>query len=196
VAVSQDLAAEYRILGDYAGPERYRFEKSDGPRPFGKTIHVAVSARRVFLGTADSFHVDIFDHRGLKKGRIHRQEPLKEFRAPEKAFYLDEVFRGRRNAEQKRRIRRAVDEMVFPKHLPAYSAFLVDERNKLWIEEAFAAADRSRLWRAFSEDGAEVGTLETPPQFALLELNETDAVGKWTDADGVESVRRFSLVRR
>ncbi|MDP1859572.1 MAG: hypothetical protein Q8K82_12930 [Gemmatimonadaceae bacterium] len=195
IRVAREVASEYKSLGTFAGPERYRFPKSDGPRPFGKTVLVALSENRVFVGTADSFYVEMYDLDGVKKGSIRREIALKRFRAPDKAFYLGDIIRPLATAAEKQRIRQAVDEMEFPEYLPAYGHFVVDAMNRLWIEEAYAAADASRQWWAFAEDGTAISSLRTPAQFEMYEINESYVLGKWTSRDGEESVRSYALVR-
>lgn len=83
IRVARDVASEYKVLGTFSGPERYRFPKSDGPRPFGKTVLVALSENRVFVGTADSFYVEMYDLDGIKRGNIRREVAPKRFRAPD-----------------------------------------------------------------------------------------------------------------
>lgn len=85
--------------------------------------------------------------------------------------------------------------MEFPQYLPAYGHFVVDAKNRLWIEEAYAAADTWRQWWAFDEDGTAVGSLRTPAQFEMCEISESYVLGKWKGREGEESVRSYALVR-
>jgi hypothetical protein len=195
IAIAPAPGAPYRLLGTFPGPERYRFAKSDGPRPMGKTVSVALSEHRVFVGTADSFHVEVYDLQGNRQRSIHQRVPLKRFQPPDKAFLLEDALRRLATEQQKQRTREAMEEMEFPRFLPAYQRFLVDRTNQLWIEESHAALDTWRQWWAFAEDGTPRGSLRTPVQFDLYEIDATHALGKWTDEDGVESVRSYPLVR-
>ncbi|MBK6308046.1 MAG: hypothetical protein IPF47_20890 [Gemmatimonadetes bacterium] len=54
IAVARGASTPYALVGHFAGPERYRFKTSDGPRAFGKSVHIAVSDSQLFVGTADS----------------------------------------------------------------------------------------------------------------------------------------------
>lgn len=195
IAVALGASAQYKLLGTFSGPERYRFPRSDGPRPFGKTVSVALSEHRVFVGTADSFFVEIYDLQGVRKGSISRMAALKRFKAPDKTFFLLRSLRPLSTTEQKSRTRKAVEAMEFPEFLPAYGRFVVDAKNQLWIEESHSTADSWRQWWAFTEDGTARGSLRTPVQFDMYEIGETHALGRWTDADGAHSVRSYPLAR-
>lgn len=194
VAVSRGLSSRNALLGTFAGPERYRFARSDGPRPYGKSIHVGVSEKRVFVGTADSFFVEIYDIDGTRRGAIRRTAPLKRFRALDKTNYLKSITPPTASSEQKQRIRTSVDALVYPEYLPAYDRFLVDRSNRLWVAETFSAGEQIRQWWAFDENGTPQASLQVPLQFEVMEFTESMVLGKWTDDDGAESVRGYRVV--
>lgn len=195
VAVARSLSSRNELLGTFVGPERYRFARSDGPRPYGKSIHVGISDRRVFVGTADSFFVAIYDLTGMRQGSIRRVAPLKRFRAPDKLNYLKSITPRNASSEQRKRTAATVDALVYPEYLPAYDRFLVDRSGRLWIEESFSAGEPMRQWWAFDESGSPRGSLRVPLQFEVMEFADSMILGKWAEDDGAESVRGYRMTR-
>jgi hypothetical protein len=196
LAVAASRASGFVSLGVFAGPERYRFIRSDGPRPFGKTVHMAVSSNRVFVGTADSFFVEVFDHQGKRRGSIRADIALKRFDASkERAAMLERITPVLASKEQKDRARQSVADMQYPEFLPAYARIMTDALDRVWVAESRGAAEADQQWWAFSEGGTLIGGLRTPAAFELYEVSQAHALGKWTNADGVESIRRYQLMR-
>lgn len=196
IAVARGASTPYALVGHFAGPERYRFKTSDGPRAFGKSVHIAVSDSQLFVGTADSFFVQVFDLQGRPKGTMRGGAPPRRFTDADKEAYAGRAAWTLASAAQQRRIRDAVNEMTFPEFLPVYDRFLLDERQRLWVQEGVAPTQRSRRWWGFDATGAVFAVLDTPAAFAVLQLSESEALGTWTDEDGVESVRSFAVQRR
>lgn len=195
IAVTASPAAPYTLIGEFPGPERYRFKTSDGPRTFGKAVHIAVSTTRIFVGTADSFAVQVFDLHARPVGTIRWNARPRRFTDEDKAAYADRATWSLASAAQQQRLRDAVNAMQFPEFLPPYDRFLVDDAERLWVQQANAPTHRRRLWWGFDAAGAMVAMLDVPREFLLLQLSATEALGTWTDDDGVESVRSFAVVR-
>lgn len=184
----------YKRLGTFAGPERVRYPKADGPRQFGKTLLAAASSNRLFVGTADSFHVSIYDLDGRKAGDIRFQRPAKRFNPEDRERFKTSASLRLPGAFPREQLDRAIDAEEFPEFIPAYSRFLVDASNRLWIEEGHAPSEPTRQWRGFSEAGELVGSLSVPAALELFEIGASSALGRWTDEDGAESVRRFRVL--
>ncbi|MFP5356339.1 MAG: hypothetical protein ACLGIK_14520 [Gemmatimonadota bacterium] len=195
IAVTAGPALPYTLIGEFPGPERYRFKTSDGPRTFGKAVHIAVSSTRIFVGTADSFTVEVFDLQARPVGTIRWGAQARRFTEEDKAAYAGRAAWTLASAAQQQRMRDAVNAMQFPEFLPPYDRFLVDDAERLWVQQANAPTHRRRLWWGFDAAGAMVAMLDVPREFLLLQLSATEALGTWTDDDGVESVRSFAVVR-
>jgi hypothetical protein len=52
-----------------------------------------------------------------------------------------------------------------------------------------------RQWWGFQADGTPIGSMRVPDAFELYEIRGSMVLGKWTDADGAESVRGYRLTR-
>ena len=185
--------ASFTRLGTFPGGERFRYPTSDGPVTFGRTLSVAVSKTRVFVGTADSFFVEIFDLDGVKKGEIRRRAALKPFRAADRARYKEQRLAQLPAGMNRERAAQSFDAMFIPDVLPPYTRFVVDDQNRLWIEEGHAPVESTREWWGFKDDGTPVGSIRVPAELELYEITSSTVLGKWTDEDGAESVRVYRL---
>jgi hypothetical protein len=84
-------------------------------------------------------------------------------------------------------------ERDLPPFAPAYDRFVFDEIDRIWIEEGHRPADDSRTWFRFDSAGRHTGTLTVPRNFELFQVLASTVIGRWTDSDGAESIRRFGL---
>lgn len=194
VAVATRASAPYTLVGEFAGPERYRFKTSDGPRPFGKALHLAVSDSRLFVGTADSFVVRQFDLKGRPLPDIRWNAPQVPFTKEDKERYAGRAAWTLASVDVQRRMQQQMNALEFPEVLPAYDRFLLDDEQRLWVQASHAPTHRRRSWWGFDREGALIATLELPAEFSLLQLTSREALGTWTDEDGVQTVRRYALV--
>jgi len=183
----------YQRVGTFPGPERVRYPASDGPMEFGKKVVVAVSASRIFVGTSDSFFVQSYDFQGRWRANIHREGKVKPLRKVDFDSLKSEY--RRRNPTYARRADAVVDKGTYPENVPAYDRFVVDDQNRLWIQEGTRPSDTERMWYGFTEQGEPIGQLRVPGKLEVYEIRRTDVLGKWVDEEGAKSVRRYRLVR-
>jgi hypothetical protein len=183
----------FKQLGTFPGPERYHYGGTNGPRSFGKKVVVAVSATRVYVGTADSFHVSAYDLDGVKRADIRRGFSPKPLTPADRERHVQQILQRSRYTVPEKRLRQSLGNDVLPTHLPPYERFLVDG-PRLWIEEGHGPSETKRHWWGFGERGEPVGRITVPAELELYEVTGSVVIGKWTDDDGAESVRRYRLV--
>lgn len=194
IGVSRDGLASTRI-GHFPGTERHRFATTEGPRLFGRQTLAAATPTRVFVGTADSFFVQVFDYDGAPRGALRHTVPVKPVTAADREVEIQRtVARVRRRASASD-VRASGASVPLPEDFPAYERFLVDG-ERLWIEEGHPLSASARTWWGFDARGRVHAQLTVPSALELYEITGTDGVlGKWTDAEGNESVRRYRLMR-
>jgi hypothetical protein len=195
IAAARPGQAFVRVGDVFPGPERYRHESADGPLLFGKGVYVTVSQSAVFVGAADSFVVAVYNLTGARVGTIRHATTLKPITADDRAAYKARELERLPAIMDRAAFAQAVDEAYLPPTMPAYQNMLVDDRGRVWIQEGHRPTERTRRWWGFTETGAAIGSLEVPAAFALYEITTSTALGRWTDTNGAESVRRYQLVR-
>lgn len=98
-----------------------------------------------------------------------------------------------------------MDEAVFAKHLPAFSVLMVDTERHLWVRDSYIASYLRQgfsstlpvptSWRVFDREGRWLGAVTMPANFNPLDIGSDYVLGLWRDADDVEHVRLYRLVK-
>ncbi len=186
----------YKVLGSFDGPEYFVWPKTAGPRPFGKKL-VITAANKIYVGTADSFYVEVFNLKGDKVGSIKHNVPIKDFTSTDlNKYHQDLLIQGRaRGRIFDLKFLEERSKGVIPDKLPAYDSF-VTNGNNIWIQESNSPTETTKKWYGFDENYKFLGILQVPTNFQVVSMTNNTVLGKWTEEDGAESVRRYRLVVR
>ena len=77
------------------------------------------------------------------------------------------------------------------------SAIRVDAVGNLWVQEYRVPGDDVLpSWSVFDPEGVLLGQVALPSGFAPLDIGPDYLLGLWRDADDVEHVRMYDLVKR
>ncbi len=185
-----------RTIGTFAGTERFRTPTGDVPRPFGKQLVFAVSQDRVYVGTADSFYVQVFDFSGKKVGEIKQPWQPRKFTTLDRDKYFESRIVSAKQRGRGINMQAFMDRVntlsILPDYFPAYEKFVATETG-IWIQEPFSHANKTRVWHGFNSSYQPTGRLVVPVEFDVTEIRGNFALGTWTDAEGTESVRLYRL---
>ncbi|NIY09436.1 MAG: hypothetical protein GWN02_14640 [Gemmatimonadetes bacterium] len=55
--------------------------------------------------------------------------------------------------------------------------------------------DTARVWTVFDPDGRWLGDVVVPTELRVTDVGEDYVLGVWRDADGVQTIRSFELVK-
>lgn len=188
-----DGGGTYRRLGTFAGPERFRYRSSDGPRFFGRKTVVAVGLSRLFVGTADSMMIEVFDRNGTLIERLRersQRRPLTERDRRAWAAQLERRFLGQFSRTQ---VQATLSQASLPEDLPAYDRFIA-VGDTLWVEDAVAPSDSVRRWTVFKPGVGAVGRVTVPSCLEIHQVLGDEVIGKWIAVDGSEHVRVYRLI--
>ncbi len=188
-------------LGTFPGIERFRYPTTYGPRMLGKQTLVAATPTRVYVGAADSFYVERYDYDGALQGTIRGPKGVvaKLLTPADREEWLR--FREQKlrpGIDRKENTQRVREQLAryndFPRELPVYRRFLV-EGEKLWVEEGHRPTESTRTWWGFDSLGQVFARLVLPESLEIFEIRKEEVLGKWTDSEGVESVRRYRTIQ-
>lgn len=158
VAVKIGTPTGSTLLGRYPSDERFRALHTDGPRPLGRQLLIAANPSRIFVGTTDSFTIDIFTLTGTKVGQIHRAVPPHAFTTEDRKAYLASL-----NATDS-----PFWDRLLPTTLPPYDRLLATERG-LWVEET-SVTDTVKTWRVFDNAGRPIKVMTVPLGFEVYQV--------------------------
>ena len=163
--------------------------------PFATGSRVAVAGNRILAGNGAQFEIRVLSSRGhleaIWRVRGLRRAVTPEDIAADKAAILDRA----RTDNQRRRFEAEYARVPIPESMPAYSRFLTDHNNNLWVEQYHAVQDTTRRFVVLTPDGEPVAEVTVPGDLDVRQVGENDILGIWRDESGVEFVRRYGLDR-
>lgn len=166
-----------------------------GPLPLGKQPVSGIGAARAYAGTADSFHVHVYDLAGNAFEPLRRDIPLApltpEDVAEYKARQLDAAAESRRAA-----LERELEEFVFPTTKPAYIALLVDREDHVWLQHPHEVGARTSTWSVFDSAGNFVTEVLMPRALEPLEIGRDYVLGRYLDPETALPLVRLYRLRR
>ncbi len=65
----------------------------------------------------------------------------------------------------------------------------------LWVRAYDVPGHEANNWSVFDAEGTLRGAVELPPRFQPLDIGSDYVLGVWRDADDVEHVRMYALVK-
>ncbi len=184
-----------RDLGPFSAGERLRTSGGSGPHPLGKTTPVALGEDRAYIGTADTFEIEVWSVEGVLLQRWRRQADVVAITASDLDGYADPASPHTGIAEELEAMRRRFTPLPLPESFPAYARFLVDATEHLWVEHFPRPDDTRHLWSVFEPGGAWLGEVEVPPTFDITEIGVDYVLGVFRDQLDEQSVRKYGLRR-
>ncbi len=188
------------VIATLAGSERYGVVldnqfRGSRPLPLGKEPVIAAAADRVYIGTADTYEIAVYDLSGRSLGVIRRTGlDLALTRADIDAAKAREI--SRRGESSRVSVEREYASMPFPKAVPAYTALIVDADGYLWVQD-FPRGGTDRVhWTVFDRSGAPRADLSLPTDLQVYEIGHDYVLGRYLDpALSVPEVRLYRLSR-
>jgi hypothetical protein len=184
-----------RAVGDVRSFE-YAIESNGNviARPLGKVTSLALSRRRLYVGTADSGFVDVYTLDGRRTGAIPLRPTARRPTSTQYERAVDELLaylpQGSMRESGKQRILR----LPMPEHLPPYTALLVDPDDVLWAVLSTAGDLETRL-RAIHADGRLLADVRIPIGMKVFEVGRDYILGSHEDRDGEPWILIYRLRR-
>ncbi len=187
-------------LGVYPGFELY-IVPSQGGIP--STYSHPMSRATYFQFLPDGYYVADNDTYEVRKyapdGKL--QQIVRRLTAPVQVEpHHMETLRARALAavtddDQRRRREQFYRDMPVPETFPAYGGIALSVEGYLWVREYDLPGAEANNWSVFDAEGTLRGTLGLPPRFQPLDIGPDYVLGVWRDADDVEHVRMYELVK-
>jgi hypothetical protein len=184
-----------RVLGSWPGSERFSGPNGSGPHPLGKEPVIAVGRTRSYLGTADSFAIEVFTLDGtplppIVKPRVDLATNPADI---EFSRLLDTLGKSE---SLRQRMMRDWDRYDYPATVPAYTALVVDRDDNLWVRTFPRIAASPVRWVVFDGEGAEVGSIDLPATLAAYDIGPDWILGIEVSLDdGAQRVVKYRLHR-
>lgn len=182
-------------IGEFSGDERYRFERGDGPRIFGKTLAVALAQGRMYVGEGDRYAIRMLGMKGEMLGTLEVKRNPRPITQTDIDQYREASLAKVRDPDHRAAQRRGFGKYVFPDVFPFYAGLTVDPRGVIWIKNYPAPADLRETWTILSSDSS-FHDVVMPRGFELLHTDTELVVGKATSATGTPEIRLYRAHRQ
>lgn len=188
---------EPRRIGSFPGKERFFSVSASGFQLlspiFGRDLFIAGGHSLVYAGTNDRFSIQGFSQNGRLVRTIRARGGV-ETDLRQLAQVIEQRVRG---VDRARRpvLRRTLESMPVPDTVPAFSAIVVDETDRLWVRPFSAGIQEQGEveWIVFDADGVPIGLAKLPAPFEPYQIGEHFVLGRWRDRLGVEQIRLYAL---
>lgn len=163
-------------------------------RPLGRLTHIAVTSDRVYVGTADSAFVDVYDLGGQRLSSIAVGG---ERRRPTRANYeraVDKMVGLLSSSEMRNGQKKQMMAIPMPDYLPPYSTIHADPSGIVWVNLSFPG-DSATTLLGLRENGERVGEVTVPRELHVFEVGSDYVLGRYDDAEGEQHVAAYRFRR-
>lgn len=211
-AVSRDGTVQ--PLGTYLGPEAALHVDGSGGGigsvfisvlPFARSVHAAAGPNHFFVGSSDTWQIDVWDAEGRLVRIIRVAIPV----APvtdevRQAYIAGELERRRLAAEargqpfQEPAVRQQLNAEPHAPALPAFGGLLATADGGFWARD-FTMRDAGPVqesWTIFDADGRLTARIHMPTAFTPLHVDGTLVLGVYRDSLDVPYVHAYTFGER
>jgi 6-bladed beta-propeller protein len=198
-------------LGRFPGAEMEQMTISIGPQtlsvptavPLGKQTVGTTVANRMALVQNNSWEIELRDADGRLRILARANEQPTKLTPSDIAAHRKEMlsvmeatpmFRGI-PAALKSQITARAEQAKYPATLPFFSNLLADPEGNVWAQEAAAPTRKAQRFAVIDSTGRWLGTVTMPTDFTATSITADAVYGVWKDADEVEHVRGYRLLK-
>jgi len=187
------------VIGKFTGSERFgHMGPSMGgsrPLPLARSTSVAIDGKRVYVGTADSFAVHVFDLAGKRAGTLSKDIANPRVTDADIERLVNEGVALERGASEQD-VRGELEALPLPEVLPAYDRILVDADDNVWVRPYPRGGSATTQWHVFDASGKASAVVDVPTALEVFEIGRDYLLGRYIDEeDLVPEVRVYRLRR-
>ena len=161
---------------------------------FGRTVSHALRGDRLLFGDQERYEIRVYELDGTLL-EIQRRSGLDlAVTDADRSAALEEML-GDVAEDRRPAIRTRYADMETPPTRPAFTTFLTDPLEYLWVQD-FVQGLTAATWSVFAPDGVWLGEVTFPDRFQPMQILEDEVLGVWRDELDVEYVRSYALTRR
>ena len=165
--------------------------------PFARIPSFAVSGNRLFVGSSDTYSIDVFTVDGRLERTIRLNRPNRKVTKADVDLLRTTRLRiaAEQNEAARQRAQTSLEEMEVPPTMPAYSSFHGAPDGNLWVQEYRADGEHHTRWTVLDPTGRVVASVTGPNDFTLYEVGSDYIVGVRRDDLDVERVEVYRITR-
>jgi len=187
-------------LGVYPGFELYMVTSQGGipstyPHPLSRATYFQFLPDGYYVADNDTYEVQKYAPDGKLQQIVRRLTAPVQVEPQHMKTLRERALAAVTNDDRRRSTEQFYRDMPVPETFPAYGGIAVSVEGYLWVREYDLPGNEANNWSVFDAEGTLLGTLELPPRFKPLDIGPDYVLGLWRDADDVERVRMYDLVK-
>ncbi|MCH7476079.1 MAG: hypothetical protein IIA27_15625 [Gemmatimonadetes bacterium] len=187
-------------LGVYPGFELYMVTSQGGipstyPHPMSRATYFQFLPDGYYVADNDTYEVQKYAPDGKLQQIVRRLTAPVQVEPQHMKTLRERALAAVTNDDRRRSTEQFYRDMPVPETFPAYGGIAVSVEGYLWVREYDLPGNEANNWSVFDAEGTLLGTLELPPRFKPLDIGPDYVLGLWRDADDVEHVRMYELVK-
>lgn len=166
------------------------------PLPFGRQTVTATHGARLYVGTADRFEIAAYEPATSLRMLVRADRERAPVTREDIRAYRQTLVTVGADAQVERHQAKVLEQVPYPKVMPAFSGLEVDSDGNLWVEEPQKPGDTAgSTWVVLSSDGRARGTIRLPHGLAVKQIGRDWILGVVLDEDHREIVRLYQFSR-
>jgi len=193
------------------GIEMTRIELSVGdqtlpspmPVPLGRQTVPGVGMERFYDAQNARFEFEVRDRTGRIRRLVRMPAESRPITAADREAHRQAQLEQLANqpglgmvpAPLLEQFRQRITSVEYPETFPFIEELREDGDGNLWVREVGAPGDERARYAVFDGDGAFLGRLTLPARFRPTHIAADEILGIWRDADDVQHVRGYPLIK-
>ena len=187
-------------LGVYPGFELYVVPSQGGvpstySHPISRATYFQFLPDGYYVADNDTYEVQKYAPDGKLQQIVRRLTVPVQVEPQHVQTWVERQFAGVTDDDRRRSLEQMYRDMPLPETSPAYGGMALSVEGDLWVREYDLPGNEANNWSVFDAEGTLQGTLGLPPRFQPLDIGSDYILGLWRDADDVEHVRMYELIK-
>jgi hypothetical protein len=187
-------------LGAYPGFEVYMVPRQGGmpstyPHPMSRATYFQFLPDGYYVADNDTYEVQKYAPDGRLQQIVRRLTAPVQVKPQHMETVLERALAAVTDDDQRRRTEQLYRDMPVPETFPAYGGIALSVEGYLWVREYDLPGAAANNWSVFDAEGRLGGTLRLPPRLQPLDIGPDYLLGLWQDADDVEYVQLYALIK-
>jgi hypothetical protein len=187
-------------LGAYPGFEIYMVPSQGGipsayPHPMSRATYFQFLPDGYYVADNDTYEVQKYAPDGRLQQIVRRLTAPVQVEPQHMETLRERALAAVTDDDQRRRTEQFYRDMPVPETFPAYGGIALSVEGYLWLQEYDVPGKEANNWSVYNAEGILQGTMGLAPRFQPLDIGSDYMLGLWRDADDVEQVRMYGLLK-
>ena len=187
-------------LGVYPGLEVYMVPSQGGMpstyrHPISRATYFQFLPDGYYVADNDTYEIQKYAPEGKLQQIVRRLTAPVQVEPQHMKTLRERALAAVTNDDRRRSTEQFYRDMPVPETFPAYGGIAVSVEGYLWVREYDLPGNEANNWAVYDAEGILQGTMGLAPRFQPLDIGPDYVLGLWRDADDVEHVRMYELVK-